>query len=118
MRLPLLKSWNGVLVHTEKKHSVSGFHVDLTSRRQTKYLSDLLTEERMRGAKAGRNLYAVDGVFPFIAALIDRSLGYAGKRHSTRMSMLHTVMLIGDRFDHRGRAWVRGELMRTQIPEF
>lgn len=79
MRLPLLKSCNGVLAHIEEKCPVSGVHLNFAKKQKTAQLSGLFNEEKLRGMMEERKDYANDAAFPFDVALIDRSLGFFGE---------------------------------------
>lgn len=59
-----------------------------------------------------RYYYAVDPVFPLIAAFIERSSGFVKKGDLIRMSLLCTEMVGNVLLDQKEGAWAEGELVR------
>lgn len=68
----------------------------------------------------GRNSYAVDTVFRFVASITDRSPGFVERFHSTGMNAFYAEMIEEMLFDHNGRGSTAGELtsLRSGISKF
>lgn len=112
VRLLLLKACKGILAHNEGKCPVSGLYVDHTIKQQTAQLDGLFREDGLRGIMRGRNYYASDIVFPFVAPFIHKIFGFVERCSLTTMTVLYTEMANKVLFDQSGGAWVEGESVR------
>lgn len=120
VRMALLRACNAILAHVEEKYALPGLHVDFAKTGKTTQLNGLFTADGLRGMLEGKDYYAVDMVFPFVAAFIDRSLGFEEKCELTRMNVLYIEIINKVLVDHRDRRWREGELLRLrgEIREF
>lgn len=109
MRLPLPKTCNCLLSDIGEKYQDPGFHLYFAKKEQTSQLSGLLTGKGLEEMRKRKSYYAVDTVFPVVAAIIDSSFGFVERCDLTQMNLLHTGMMSTLPFFHSGRAWVRGE---------
>lgn len=57
----------------------------------------------------GTKYYALDTLFPFVAGLTEKILGFAERCHLTRMNGLYTGMVSIVLFNQRNGAWVESE---------
>lgn len=108
----LFRACSGIMVHIEEKYPVRGLYLKFAKRKQIAHLKGLLTKVRLRGIVAGKIYYAVDNVFQFASAYIDRSLDFAKRCDLTPMSVLYTEVLGEVLFDEKKGGRVGGEFMR------
>lgn len=66
--------------------------------------------ERLQRMREKKTYCAVQTFFPFVPALINRSLGFQKSCNLTQVSALYTEMIGKVLFDHRGGTWVESEL--------
>lgn len=106
VRQPLFKACNGIPAFIEEKYLVPGLYVELAKKEQTAHLKDLLAGKELRGMMKGINYYAVGTMFPFAAAVIDRSLHSVKRWTLTWMRVLYTETVNKVFLDQRGGGWV------------
>lgn len=80
----------------------------------TAQLNDLRSEERLQRTMEVGNWDGIDAVFPFDPAFVAKIPDCVERCDQTRMNVLYTEMVTEVLFDHRGRSWVKGELVRSR----
>lgn len=85
-----LEAFNGLLPPIGKKLLVSSFYADFAKKEHTAQLHGWSTGDGLRGLVKERSYYDVDRVFPFVAAIIDGSLGFEEKFDLSQMNVSYT----------------------------
>ena len=85
---------NAILAEIEKNYSATGLHVDFSKKEKTAQLNGFFLRDGVRGMLEGKNYRAIDLVFPFIAAFVDRALGFQDQPTLTTLNMMYTELML------------------------
>lgn len=86
LKMSPLKAWNGILIDVKENHALPGLHVSFADKEKIAEMNGLCTGDGLQEMLEGRDHYALDMVFSFVAIFSDKSVGFETKCDLTRTS--------------------------------
>lgn len=90
LKLPLLRTCNGILADVERKCALSTLHVSFAKKEQMALLICMSTRDRLQKMLERKNRYDFQMVFAFAAAPVDKSVGFEANFDLTRFNVQYT----------------------------
>lgn len=92
-RMTLLRHLNSLLVNYQKDSYVVGLHIDFRTGDKSRGLNGFFVSDGIRGMLEGKDYWAIDQVFPYLAVAIDRYMGNITSHPLTKIHTLYTELV-------------------------
>ena len=112
MKTAILRGCNSLLAAIQNQYPLSGVNVDFSKKEASTSLNGLFTADGLKGMLEAKEYRAIDYVFPFVAAFVDRALGNEKNPHQTIIHSMYSGLLRYILCDIRGEV---GKDIRCEI---